>query len=323
MIRVVRPPEPAPVHDALNKLGRRDKKTELEKARQFYQQKRRPKKAFHFERYKEWEVCRALDELFHEKCAYCESIYRAVDARDIEHYRPKAGVTESPDHWGYWWLAADWHNLLPSCPPCNQRRRHVVFDPGMTLEAFELALLREPQQRAGKANAFPTRNNNWVMTETDWVKMKVGGLTAEDPLLINPCERNPADHVEFLFEWDRKDYFWEADKVIVLVKPKWIAGEEDPYAKASIAVYGLNRAGLIRERAAWARILQKLCQPIVDCTIDLGNSPDPAEEIRLMGRVDNYWENLRTFTEPKQPYAAMAHAFIQQFEEELKRIAVP
>ena len=38
---------------------------------------------------------------------------------------------------GYWWLAAAWKNLLPSCPPCNQRRRQVEFAAEMTLEEME------------------------------------------------------------------------------------------------------------------------------------------------------------------------------------------
>src|SRR5262249_6192965 len=139
MIYVYRPPESDAVREALGRRGRTDKLTEIEKARAYYNRNPIPKKTFEFTRYKEWAVCRALDDLFHEKCAYCESSYRAVDSCDVEHYRPKGGVTESPKHRGYWWLAAHWQNLLPSCPPCNQRRYHTIYDPSMTLEEFEQA----------------------------------------------------------------------------------------------------------------------------------------------------------------------------------------
>jgi hypothetical protein len=317
MIYVVRPDEPQAVWDALNKRSGFGNKTELQRARKYYKRKTRPKKAFPFARYKEWEVCQALDDLFHGKCAYCESRYRAVDARDVEHYRPKGGVTEAPGHWGYWWLAAIWRNLLPSCPPCNQRRRQVVFDPGMTLEEFERALRLKPKRLTGKANAFPVRGDNWVTTET-------GDLTSEDPLLINPCERDPAAHLEFIFEWDDKMLFWEADPIVAVVRPKLTAaGEEDPYAKASIAIYGLNRAGLILEREARVRELQMRCHPIVDLAHDMESSPSPAEASRIMARLAKYKADLLKATQPDQPYAGMARAFVRQFEKELERLAKP
>lgn len=314
MIHVVRPPEPDEVREALTKPRRSDKLTEIEAARAYYSQQPPPKKAFPFARYKESAVCRALDALFYEKCAYCETSYRAVDSRDVEHFRPKGGVSESPTHPGYWWLAAIWHNLLPSCPPCNQSRYQVTFDPGMTLEEFERARRQEPNKLTGKANSFPVRNDMWVMAEGE-------DIATEDPLLINPCERDPADHLEFFFDWDRKTYIWEADPIHALVRPKVKAGHEDPYAIASIGVYGLNRAGLVRERAARVKDLQRLCQPVVDLAQDLDGSPSPADLAIIRSRLRKYKENLLALTKPDQPYAGMARAFLSQFEEELKRLA--
>lgn len=68
---------------------------------------------------------------FHGKCAYCEKTI-TNQYGEIEHYRPKSGVlheNRSPvylesegaviPHPGYYWLAYDWHNLLPSCTICN------------------------------------------------------------------------------------------------------------------------------------------------------------------------------------------------------------
>ncbi|HKR01446.1 MAG TPA: hypothetical protein VJT09_12285 [Pyrinomonadaceae bacterium] len=313
MISVARPPAPVEVREALTKPGRSDKKTELEKAREYYSQTPPPKKSYSFARYKEWAVCRALDDLFYEKCAYCETTYRATDSRDVEHFRPKAGVTESPGHKGYWWLAAVWQNLLPSCPPCNQRRHQTIFDPGMSLEQFERDRLKESERLSGKANSFPVLGKNWVMDETD-------DITVEDPLLINPCERDPANHLEFIFEWDRKSYIWEADPINALVRPKQAANDDDPYAKASIAIYGLNRAGLVRERAERVKVLQLQCQPIVDLINDLAGSPSPSDLARIQARLKNYRANLLSLTKPNQPYAAMARAFVAQFEAELERL---
>jgi len=312
MIHIVRPAPPTDVVEAFDK--RSDGKTELEKAREYYGQTPVPTRAFKFARYKEEAVCRALDDLFFEKCAYCESSYRAVDSRDVEHFRPKGGVTESPQHHGYWWLAAVWNNLLPSCPPCNQSRYHAVFDPGMTLEEFERARRRKPDRLSGKANSFPVKGKNWVTSETS-------DITVEDPLLINPCERDPANHLEFVFDWDKKTYIWEANAISASVRPKLKAGVEDEYGKASIAIYGLNRAGLFRERVSHLTTLQVFCRHIVDQADDLMHSPSAADLTRVRNRLNVYKAELMEFCQPKKAYTGMARAFVLQFEEELKRLA--
>ncbi|MEF9674035.1 hypothetical protein QNM99_25505 [Pseudomonas sp. PCH446] len=45
---------------------------------------------------------------------------------DVEHYRPKGAVSEDASHPGYWWVAMDWDNLLPSCIDCNRKRKQVT-----------------------------------------------------------------------------------------------------------------------------------------------------------------------------------------------------
>lgn len=57
-----------------------------------------------------------LMEIYHNKCAYCEDIEAKPD---VEHYRPKKGVTGEPDHPGYYWLCYEWTNLIPACRFCN------------------------------------------------------------------------------------------------------------------------------------------------------------------------------------------------------------
>jgi hypothetical protein len=101
VIAVTRPAATAEVTAALAKpFPKYSNKTELERAREYYGAIPPPTKAYKFERYSEHAVCQALDDLFHEKCAYCESRYRAVDSRDVEHFRPKGAITESPAHPG-------------------------------------------------------------------------------------------------------------------------------------------------------------------------------------------------------------------------------
>src|SRR6266478_5588143 len=58
-----------------------------------------------------WSAYRSLlAQLFHEKCAFCESPLLATGFGDFEHYRPKATVNEDAKHPGYFWLAYDWKN---------------------------------------------------------------------------------------------------------------------------------------------------------------------------------------------------------------------
>lgn len=68
-----------------------------------------------------WSVLKdvLLDD-FHGKCAYCDATLEHVAWGDVEHFRPKAEVTEDASHPGYYWLAYDPDNYLPSCQKCNQ-----------------------------------------------------------------------------------------------------------------------------------------------------------------------------------------------------------
>lgn len=124
-----------------------------------------------------------LDGIFHGKCVYCESLMDANQPGDIEHFRPQKSVTDrggktimidaddgsAKPHQGYYWLAYDWRNLLPSCSLCNRVTRDKTG------------------ARIGKGNYFPVRG---------FRAMNPGEETREEPLLINPLLVDPSDHVE-------------------------------------------------------------------------------------------------------------------------------
>jgi hypothetical protein len=143
---------------------------ELKKATDFFS-KPRGQQRFNFSAYKHPDVIRALTKLFYGKCAYCESNFAAVVPIDIEMFRPKGGVLESPTHPGYWWLAMVWENLLPSCMDCNRVRDHAGI-------------------KSGKANRFPLEDE----TKRGF---KPGGEKNEKPLLLDPCVDFPEDHLVF------------------------------------------------------------------------------------------------------------------------------
>lgn len=108
-----------------------------------------------------------LQDLFSEKCAYCDSEFMHVSWGDVEHYRPKGKVTDvdgkEVDHPGYYWLAYEPTNYLPSCERCNRGN--------------------------AKLNKFPI-NGKRAMHPKD-------PLDDEDPLLINPYEKSFREHVHY------------------------------------------------------------------------------------------------------------------------------
>jgi uncharacterized protein (TIGR02646 family) len=80
-----------------------------------------------------WGVLKEhLFDLTDGRCAYCEAVCKHVGYGDVEHYRPKAKVTEDDTHPGYYWLAYDRENYLPSCQICNQyvKKSHFPIAPG-------------------------------------------------------------------------------------------------------------------------------------------------------------------------------------------------
>lgn len=154
---------------------------ELGKARTHFGDATLKGKSFPFAAYKLGPVKTALNDTFRFKCAYCESYFGATQPLDVEHFRPKSGVLVGDELvWGvYYWLAAAWGNLLPSCTDCNRPRKQTLPD------GTELTL--------GKANQFPIASEGKRAT-------KEGDEKHEKRLLVHPCLDDPAKH--FVFEAD-------------------------------------------------------------------------------------------------------------------------
>ncbi len=137
------------------------------------------------ELYRHQDVRKALEGLFYDKCAYCESLPGPSSSWDVEHYRPKGGVVERPDHPGYYWLAYTWTNLYMACALCNQRRKDAPrWDDPQTLPA------------AGKATQFPLED------EGDRAMSPKEDLGRERPLLLDPCD--PAEDPEAHLTYDSR-----------------------------------------------------------------------------------------------------------------------
>jgi hypothetical protein len=298
-------PEPA----ALAKKG----KTEAEKAKKFYaalrqkaakkpQRKRgaSPKKAkdsFEFKVYKELEVKESLERLFLGKCAYCESRYLGTQPQDVEHWRPKGMIVEVDDEGnvlreikpGYYWLAAVWGNLLPSCIDCNRQREQTFVLPDTTTT----------KKVVGKANQFPLAQDSPRATDEN------PDVEQEQPLLLNPCrDQDPGDYLVF----DPED---------AVVRPQEGPGYSDK-ASASILVYGLNRLGLVQERKEVLLLLKHRMYTIERLAWLLEDETLGSQSLEIVeDLLSHELEGLRQLCAPDRPYTLMTRQVIDKFFRDL------
>lgn len=211
-----------------------------------------------------------LRKMFHDKCAYCESLLSNTQPGDVEHYRPKGRISNldgtivklqgsEVDHPGYWWLCYEWRNLLPSCIDCNRRRYH----------ADDVA--------AGKADMFPIAGTR-AETPQD-------PLDEEDALLLNPTDETfkPEDHFEFT----------ENGKL----------GTKSARGQSSCLILGLNeREKLVAQRAeAYASASSAFSQYITISTAALVFQPSgiTPKEQKIQRRINDMWEG-------RTPYSTFA-----------------
>jgi hypothetical protein len=135
---------------------------------------------------------------FRAKCVYCESYLDDFQRGDVEHFRPKMGVTDENDapvyltdengnkivneandpipHPGYYWLAYEWTNLLPACTFCNQPTSLKIEIQGETVD-----------RKIGKHCRFPVEGRHSATPNE---------IQDERPLLINPVETDPSQHLD-------------------------------------------------------------------------------------------------------------------------------
>ncbi|MBN3786187.1 hypothetical protein [Burkholderia sp. Ac-20353] len=251
--------------------------------------------SFSFKHYKARDVKAALRQLAGGNCAYCESKIGAVGAREVEHYRPKGGIDGTANHPGYWWLAHNWNNLLPTCRDCNKSLRQHIVAPGMTRAQVEDILSRTPKGNYGKATQFAIRGVRAVSDSCS--------LEAEDPLLIDPCRRDPGNELR-----------WDFSTELTLIEPKEVEiNRPSLYGEYTIKTCGLNRAELVLDRIPTLRPMRTLRTHIINRLNQWDGSQVDLDDI--MKEV----EVLTAHAHPEQPYAGMAAAYIRDFEEELNR----
>ncbi len=238
---------------------------------------------FSFSVYSNGDVKTALSSLFHGKCAYCESRYDATQPMDVEHWRPK-GRVEAADGTkvkpAYWWLAAAWSNLLPSCIDCNRRRWHTN-------------VVTEAEEKLGKEDQFPLLDDTRAGAE--------GEEENERPSLINPCVDDPATFFEFTDE--------------AVIRPRDGLNEsETQRAIDSIRVYALNRSALVEQRQETllrAQMSVAIVHRVAEMRVE---QPDMSDAIRMVvdRMVQNEFVWLATHCRDDAEYALMIRQLVDR-----------
>jgi uncharacterized protein (TIGR02646 family) len=289
MIFVDRSNEPPPkiLSDQILKTGGPQ---ETQRAIEFYKLKLNQGKSFPYKVYSNPEVKAALERLFKHKCAYCETTYMAGNPTDVEHWRPKGEVeTEKKQKIkpGYYWLAANWNNLFPSCIECNRRRYQRVGN-----GKGEPVLL-------GKQNSFPLADGSPRAARPAEEK-------DEKPLLLNPCEDKALEYLAFAEEEEKRGVICALP---ALTPPK------KARAEASIEVYALNRVELVHERKKKFLEIQKQCTRVEEAADRVENAMDAATRRRDETVYNREMNDLLAYTAADAPYALMAMQIIANFSK--------
>jgi uncharacterized protein (TIGR02646 family) len=239
--------------------------------------------------YTKKDIKAALDAAFHGKCAYCESKIEGTQPLAVEHYRPKGAVMIDGDLTppGYYWLASNWANLLPSCTDCNSPRG----------QDFPLGL----PATAGKANQFP------LASETSRATMP-GGEDTERRLLLHPYLDEPSEHLEFVW---RTGTIEDGE-----VRPRGRGSSRRPSRKgrASIEVYALQRLGLVSTRRAHLHLLLAHLEHVRQLKAAVARHPDDDE---LRADFVRAVDEVALFTDETKPYSAMCRQVVAEFGGDL------
>lgn len=341
MIKIQRiSPKEAGVSDrAIKKLKKETKKVINHYASQ-------TDKGFKYAAYKDPDVKKSLVKLFHEKCAYCETRVMHAQPGDVEHFRPKSAVNtklkgianlsknvkvppaeKEEIKPGYYWLAADWNNLLLSCNTCNRTSTQLnagkqLANAGGITSASTVVL-----ETIGKIDRFPYLDANSKelilkppadlddLEDTRSIIAKEKDLR----LLIDPCEEDPAVHLKFV-KFKEKEK--EGEKEVEKEKFGMIQGLTDK-GQATIQVFGLARLTLVQERQRTAldviNVLNSL-QFALDGYRTAKKNNDEADKQRNLAFMKSQMDSLQKYFEPGSPYLALKRDMLNDLIKTEKNI---
>ncbi|MEK1888215.1 MAG: AAA family ATPase [Phyllobacterium sp.] len=186
MIFIDRGGFPSPVSSELETIG-------IQKTREYYGLDTTLRRQTKLDLIVEWRALRReveapLRELFHNKCAFCETRLEFGPV-EIDRFRPPVGATNmdgrgSLDHYG--WLALEWNNLYPICGACNRAKkslfpvrgeRAAILTPIDQINSAEIALLLDPANDQPETHfEFAADGSIKAITERGEVTIKVFNL---------------------------------------------------------------------------------------------------------------------------------------------------
>lgn len=200
---------------------------------------------------------------FDHKCPFCETKLDA-DQAEVYFYRPPYGALQEtngqPDEHYYCWLIWQWSNIFPACEPCTNR----------------------------KGVLFPVADERVNLgVRADHI------LKKERPLLIDPCNDDPDEHLEF------------HEDGAVTAKPGSKRG------KKTIEFLSLNRESLQADRKAevlilkqtWEEELQKASVPLVGVS----------EILQVVKET-----LLQAYCRDDQPFAGMKRQLLKQWSKTVR-----
>ena len=246
------------------------------------------RKSFKFTVYSNKDIRRELTIIFHQKCAYCESKMLAVAPADIEHFRPKSEIDTgagTPLVPGYYWLAADWSNLLLSCPHCNRTSYH------------ELAGTPHGKKvKQGKLTQFPLSDGRRR------TRKHTGRVEREEPyrLLLNPCLDSPEEHLVF-----------KKNGIVMARKRK---GSPSKMGTTSIDVFALQRMTLVDERTRTASDAVAALSNLEYAASQHRHAAergDPAGLDEHIRAIDRNLGTIVTMLMPESPYLALVRHIVR------------
>lgn len=267
-----------------NEKGRKEYREAIE----FYADEKNLGEPFKFTAYTDSTVKDALIKLFEGRCAYCECVVTVAYFGDIEHFRPKGEVVTIDKNGkrqtikpGYYWLAADWNNLLLSCKHCNSPK--------------EQTLPNGEKKVQGKHNFFP------LADDKKRLKKHTDDLKKEEALrlLINPC--NDPD-TETYFKFDDEGVIIPVAENTVLQKQK---------AQTSIDIYALQRVELVLARQAKVTDTKEVIADIQDVIADLKKPLTAQEQAAKKDRLKTKMGRLKAML--KGEYSAIVKQYANEF----------
>lgn len=248
-----------------------------------------------FTHYKGYDVQQALRRDFNWKCAYCESPLEK-GSFGVEHYRPKGGVAGC-DHPGYWWLAFEWSNLLPTCRPCNQGLLQHIVTADMDVTAVEAFQAVSPAENHGKATQFPVSGVRFTAAFDDHF--------AEGPLLLDPTRSNPEPELH-----------WRSDSVFSVVEAAETDTGVSDAGGETIKCVALKRLDLVQNRTRLLERLRTQRIQIMDALDQANATANREKQIFAIEIAKIRIADMRLSSDAKQPYAGMVRAFMSKFTAE-------